>query len=95
MKEAVVKEKLIQLCDVMMMIPEKDGSKTPIEGIYSSTRPAKGQTLDEVVDQLQLQLKYLVFDLEATRRENNYLRRMIENRNRPKSDDSSEGKSDF
>ena len=62
--------------------------------------------LQEALDYLRLSVKYLVFDLEATRRENNYLRRIIEqsNRNRSKPDDSAgkphdeageEGRPDF
>ena len=38
--------------------------------------------LQEALDYLRLSVKYLVFDLEATRRENNYLRRIIEQSNR-------------
>lgn len=34
--------------------------------------------LQAAVDQLRLRVKYLVFDLEATRRENGYLRAVIE-----------------
>ncbi|MCB9846539.1 MAG: transcriptional regulator [Phycisphaeraceae bacterium] len=36
--------------------------------------------LQESLDHLRLSVKYLVFDLEATRRENDYLRKMIEGR---------------
>lgn len=34
--------------------------------------------LQESMDYLRLSIKYLVFDLEATRRENSYLRKMLE-----------------
>ena len=34
--------------------------------------------LQESLDYLRLSIKYLVFDLEATRRENGYLRKMLE-----------------
>lgn len=34
--------------------------------------------LQDSLDYLRLSIKYLVFDLEATRRENQYLRKMIE-----------------
>jgi len=34
--------------------------------------------LHESLDFLRLSIKYLLFDLEATRRENNYLRKMLE-----------------
>src|SRR5262245_45389635 len=38
--------------------------------------------LQESLDYLRLTIKYLVFDLEATRRENTYLRKLIEQANR-------------
>ena len=38
--------------------------------------------LQESLDYLRLSVKYLVFDLEATRRENAYLRGLIEQSNR-------------
>jgi hypothetical protein len=34
--------------------------------------------LQESLDYLRLSVKYLVFDLEATRRENQYLRKLLE-----------------
>jgi septal ring factor EnvC (AmiA/AmiB activator) len=34
--------------------------------------------LQESLDYLRLAIKYMVFDLEATRRENSYLRRMLD-----------------
>jgi hypothetical protein len=34
--------------------------------------------LQESLDYLRLSIKYLVFDLEATRRENQYLRKLLE-----------------
>jgi hypothetical protein len=38
--------------------------------------------LQESLDYLRLSVKYLIFDLEATRRENAYLRKMVEQANR-------------
>jgi predicted enzyme involved in methoxymalonyl-ACP biosynthesis len=35
-------------------------------------------SLQESLDYLRLSVKYLVFDLEATRRENQYLRKLLE-----------------
>jgi uncharacterized membrane protein len=35
--------------------------------------------LQESLDYLRLSVKYLVFDLEATRRENAYLRKLLQN----------------
>lgn len=37
--------------------------------------------LQDSLDYLRLSVKYLVFDLEATRRENAYLRKMLEQSN--------------
>jgi methyl-accepting chemotaxis protein len=37
--------------------------------------------LQESLDYLRLSVKYLVFDLEATRRENQYLRKLIDKQN--------------
>ena len=39
--------------------------------------------LQDSMDYLRLSLKYLVFDLEATKRENRYLRKMLENTGNP------------
>lgn len=38
--------------------------------------------LQDSLDQLRLSVKYLVFDLEATRRENDYLRKLLAEQNR-------------
>ncbi|MBC7835397.1 MAG: transcriptional regulator [Phycisphaerales bacterium] len=37
--------------------------------------------LQESLDYLRLSVKYLVFDLEATRRENQYLRKLLDKKN--------------
>ncbi len=94
MKDAAVKEKLQQLCDIMKMLPAPEAGKDVADGIYCSYS-GNQQTVDEVMDHLRLQVKYLVFDLEATRRENRYLRQMLENRNRRKDRDSNDPPSDF
>jgi hypothetical protein len=39
---------------------------------------ADARDVPEHLDHLRVSIKYLLFDLEATRRENTYLRRMIE-----------------
>ena len=38
-------------------------------------------TIQDAIGQLRLDMKYLMFDLEATRRENGYLRKMLEQDN--------------
>lgn len=59
---------------------------TPSEHIQHLTREAMERqeklkrtvvTLQDSLDHLRLSVKYLVFDLEATRRENKYLRRLL------------------
>ncbi|MBN2131207.1 MAG: hypothetical protein JW741_17030 [Sedimentisphaerales bacterium] len=45
-------------------------------------------TLQELLDYLRVCIKYQAFDLEATRRENQYLRRLLEDNN---SNDNREG----
>ena len=47
--------------------------------------------LQESMDHLRLSIKYLVFDLEATRRENNYLRKMLEEQSANEPDDDHDG----
>lgn len=44
---------------------------------HSKMRQTIGD-LQESLDYLRLSVKYLVFDLEATRRENQYLRKLID-----------------
>ena len=40
-------------------------------------------SLQESLDYLRICIKYQLFDLEATRRENEYLRKMLEENNKP------------
>jgi len=61
---AAEREKLEQLADETRQRHER--LKATVSG------------LQESLDYLRLSIKYLVFDLEATRRENNYLRKMLE-----------------
>lgn len=88
MNEAALREKLFELAQTVQAIPMLGPAKPGVsEGVYVSHTPAAPLTAEEAVDQLRLQLKYLVFDLEATRRENRYLRKMLETRPpRPPSD---------
>lgn len=43
--------------------------------------------LQDSLDYLRLSVKYLVFDLEATRRENQYLRKLLDSKNNTNSHD--------
>ena len=44
--------------------------------------------VQDSLDYLRLSIKYLVFDLEATRRENQYLRKLLEQQGRPASEEN-------
>ena len=46
----------------------------------NDVRDLLGLYLEDELEELRLHLKYLLFDLEATRRENRYLRQMLEAR---------------
>ena len=43
--------------------------------------------LQESLDYLRLSIKYLVFDLEATRRENEYLRKLLDSQQKPETEE--------
>ena len=63
--------------ELMGIVAEKAGFTFDIERITSAE--FSGHTWS---DYLRLSVKYLVFDLEATRRENAYLRRLVEQANK-------------
>jgi hypothetical protein len=46
--------------------------------LYNQKVKQNTETLEDSLDHLHLTVKYLLFDLEATRRENKYLRKMLE-----------------
>jgi hypothetical protein len=53
------------------------------QGTYQSEPVFANKGLEDLLDHVRLQTKYLMFDLEATRRENRYLRQMLERRSSP------------
>ena len=81
MSEAATREKVRELVELLTGLPSPDStSSITSEGTYIRSAHRKDQSLEDVLDQLRMHLKYLVFDLEATRRENRYLRQMLEAR---------------
>ncbi|MCC6284087.1 MAG: transcriptional regulator [Phycisphaerales bacterium] len=82
MNEAEFQAKLGELIKQIGDLPE--GDRDRLEKLAGETRERheKMRTtiagLQESLDYLRLSVKYLVFDLEATRRENQYLRKMLE-----------------
>jgi hypothetical protein len=76
MNEAAIKQRILELSESLVKAPTANGDA----GIYVAQAPSDQPSVDETLDNLRLQLRYLMFDLEATRRENRYLRQMLESR---------------
>lgn len=82
MDETIFKAKLAELMGEISTLPQTEREKLTQLAAVTQARHAKLRKtvhdLQESLDYLRLSIKYLVFDLEATRRENGYLRRMLE-----------------
>ena len=82
MQEQDFQARLGELLDQINDIPEPARSRleklaTETKDRHDRMRKTVGE-LQESLDYLRLSVKYLVFDLEATRRENQYLRGIID-----------------
>ncbi len=82
MDEKTFQTKLAELMGEISTLPKAERDKLTAMAHQTEERHAKLRKtvsdLQESLDYLRLSIKYLVFDLEATRRENNYLRKMLE-----------------
>lgn len=84
MNEQDFQNKLAELITQIDDLPE--GERERIGKLADETRARHDKMkaaitgLQESLDYLRLSVKYLVFDLEATRRENEYLKGLLENR---------------
>lgn len=82
MKEQEFQSKLSELMGAMSELPA--GEQERIQALADETQQRHTRMkktigeLQESLDYLRLSVKYLVFDLEATRRENKYLRKMLD-----------------
>ena len=82
MNEQDFQAKLGELITQIDQLPE--GQRAELHKLAEETkaRHEKIRTtirgLQDSLDYLRLSVKYLVFDLEATRRENDYLRKVVE-----------------
>jgi len=82
MDEQTFQRKMAELIERIKELPERQG--TPPRSAAESPNDdlkVSVEELQESLDYLRLSVKYLVFDLEATRRENTYLRRLVEQAN--------------
>lgn len=82
MTEHEFQSRLTTLLEQIGTLPESERPKLAKLAAETQTRHQKmKQTiaeLQESLDHLRMSVKYLVFDLEATRRENTYLRNLLE-----------------
>lgn len=85
MNEQDFQAKLGELMNEISTLPEAEREKLQKLAAESQARHEKLKqtvgSLHESLDYLRLSIKYLVFDLEATRRENSYLRKMMQEQN--------------
>lgn len=85
MNEQEFQQKLGELISQIGDLPEPE--RAQLEQIAEETKSRHERMkrticdLQESLDYLRLSIKYLVFDLEATRRENQYLRKLLEKQN--------------
>lgn len=85
MDERTFQEKLQELMGQIDTLPE--GERDRLRALANETRVRHADirksvnAMQENIDFLRLWIKYMLFDLEATRRENTYLRKMLEQDN--------------
>ena len=82
MDEAIFQKKLSELVSEIGTLPDSQRKKLEVLAEQTKQRHAEIKqsvsSLHDSLDYLRLSIKYLLFDLEATRRENSYLRKMLE-----------------
>jgi len=96
MTEAALNRRVYELLQLITSSRGTDQPAAKPDGLYISHHSREKEACDQMLDLLRLQVKYLLFDLEATRRENRYLRQMLDTRpphNQEKKGD--EGLKDF
>ena len=82
MDEATFQQKLRELVSQIETLPE--GERRRLRELAEKTKARHADirksvnAMQETIDFLRLWIKYMLFDLEATRRENSYLRKMLE-----------------
>lgn len=82
MDEGTFQKKLSELVTEIDNLPERERGKLTLLAKETKQRHQELKktvnTLHESLDFLRLSIKYLLFDLEATRRENGQLRKMLD-----------------
>ena len=103
MDEISFQDKMNQILERIRELPASQAQGATEAADSAEARRTRVQSsineLQDALDYLRLSVKYLVFDLDATRRETAYLRRMIEQSNRERSqkpeEPRDEDRSDF
>jgi septal ring factor EnvC (AmiA/AmiB activator) len=89
MNETLFQKRLAELLSEIATLPASQRNK--LELMVADTKKrhkqlqASTSNVQESLDYLRVAIKYLLFDLEATRRENAYLRKMLQRRQGDKS----------
>jgi predicted enzyme involved in methoxymalonyl-ACP biosynthesis len=95
MDEQSFQKKLAELMGEISTLPKSERDKLTELAEQTQQRHEKLKhtvgSLQESLNHLRLSIKYLVFDLEATRRENRYLRRMLEHQSQHIDDEEDSG----
>jgi len=82
MNERNIEDRLCRLIEQLQALPlehrEKLKKLCEHDGTQRSMIEESVAKLQDSLDYLRLSVKYMVFDLEATRRENVYLRKLVE-----------------
>lgn len=82
MEDAIFEDKLNELVKEIGSIPAPERQKLIMLARKSHDCQKKLKhsvsSLQESLDYLRVSIKYLLFDLEATRRENSYLRKLLD-----------------
>jgi HPt (histidine-containing phosphotransfer) domain-containing protein len=82
MNERNIEERMCRLIEQLQSLPseyrEKLEKLCQHDGTQRSQIEESVAKLQDSLDYLRLSVKYIVFDLEATRRENVYLRKLVE-----------------
>ena len=85
MDEAAFEKKLKELVEEIGTIPLPQQKKliswTKKASIYQKHLRKNANALQESLDYLRVSIKYMLFDLEATRRENAYLKKLLGDKN--------------
>ncbi len=82
MDETIFQKRLAELLSEIATLPASQRSK--LELLVADTKKrhqqlkASATNVQDSLDYLRVAIKYLLFDLEATRRENSYLRKMLQ-----------------